>query len=107
MINILHNTKIIVASFVVQALTLAGLVTSSPAIETAQYTQTRVVAQSVSEEDQEYMECLAVPLALREFCARQIGLALAEDANMPAEDKAQNCMKLRPVFYSYCLEELR
>lgn len=107
MIKILNDKRIIVTMLVLQTLTLFAVYISwQPASQIQQNNQ--VLAESIQEDpDQVYRNCLSKPVAAREACAREIGQTLAGDLTLSGREKVGSCMKLRPIFVRYCLEELR
>ena len=101
----IYQPQFLLIIILVQTLGIARLLNSTI---TDYYTASpRVLAETIADSDQEYKNCLQKPVAQRESCAREIGQNLLRDASLTSSQKIQNCMKLRPVFYRYCFEELR
>lgn len=106
MIKILNDKRILFTIIVLQSLTLIAVYVAWPT-QNSQITNTEVLAEVYSDPDQRFRDCLSMPVTEREQCSRLIGQELANDISLTSDQKVQNCMKLRPVFFKYCLEMLR
>ena len=101
----IYQPKFLLFVIFIQTLGLVRLINST--VTDYYRNSPQVLAESLNDPDQEYRACLAKPVAEREACAREIGQNLANNASLSNSEKVRNCMKLRPIFYRFCLEELR
>ena len=101
----IYQPQVLLIIIFIQTLGLVRLINSS--VVDYYRNSPQVLAESLNDPDQEYRACLAKPVAEREACAREIGQNLANNASLANSEKVSNCMKLRPIFVRFCLEELR
>lgn len=103
----LYKPPFLLAVIILQALTITGMgLLWQNEVNNRNNTVTQVLAETAPDSDEEYKLCLNMPVSDRPTCAKAIGMKLAGQP-ISNDDKIRNCMKLRPVFYRYCLDELR
>ena len=100
----IYRPNILLIIIFIQTLGLVKLLTST--ISDYYTSSSRVLAEVQVDPDEVYKACLKKPVVDRENCAREIGINLVGQT-ITTQAKINGCMKLRPVFYRFCLEELR
>lgn len=99
-----YQPKILLVIIILQSVALAAVFASLKVSQ--DYTSTQVLAQTADDQDEEIRTCLKLPVGDRPTCAKMIGMKLASQS-IEAGEKVRHCMKLRPLFVRYCLNELR
>lgn len=99
-----YQPKILLVIIILQSVALAAVFISFKASQ--DYASTQVLAQTADDPDEDIKTCLRLPVADRPTCAKMIGMKLASQ-NIEEGEKVRQCMKLRPIFVRFCLNELR